>query len=78
MASWVVTCPSCRQEFVHSEIAESDSVFDSFGGPRKPDVGPEGAEMTCPSCRTSSVFKRHQLRYRRENRLKPSPDLGTY
>jgi hypothetical protein len=68
MDYWVLTCPSCQQEFVHSEVAERDSIFDSFGGPHKPDMDPEGTEMICPHCRSSSVFKRHELRYRRENR----------
>ena len=62
MPRWVVRCPSCQQDFTHSQIPRrelQDYYFD-----KKPEFPMGGTSLHCPNCRTVSIVKRHQLTYR--------------
>jgi len=62
MPHWILNCPLCRTEFIHSEIAMNLEMSE-LCFPRKPHVPSEGLRLECPSCRKSSVFQRDQLLY---------------
>jgi hypothetical protein len=61
MAHWVLLCPKCKVDFIHSAV-ESDAI--AWLG-AKPEFSDGGALLECPNCKESSVFAREQLRYRR-------------
>ena len=62
MPRWVLRCPSCQQEFTHTQI-HRDKLEDYYLEP-KPDFPQEGQPVQCPNCNSSAVFRRHQLTYR--------------
>ncbi len=62
MPRWVLHCPSCQQEFTHTQIEKgnlADHVFE-----RKPDFPANGLSIECPHCHNQSVFHRSELTYR--------------
>ena len=61
MAQWVLLCPECKFDFIHSEV-ESDAIAWLGAKPAFPEGG---ALLECPNCNKSSVFERQQLRYSR-------------
>jgi hypothetical protein len=67
MPHWVLSCPSCNQDFKHSEvqIKTEGKIDDPFVWVEAKPALPEGG-LECPNCKTSSVFERHQLRYSAE------------
>ncbi len=67
MPRWVLACPSCNQEFTHSEIDPSDRApqLDPFSWiDHKPELPEVGVKLACPNCREVSTYKRYQLTYR--------------
>jgi hypothetical protein len=66
MARWVLDCPDCNNEFVHSEIPESNSFIpDPFAGTAvKPEFPDGGQSVVCPNCKGTSPYQRYQLLYR--------------
>jgi hypothetical protein len=65
MPHWILHCPLCKTEFIHSEIAMNLEMAE-LCFPRKPIVPGEGLRLECPNCRNSSVFNRDHLVYSRE------------
>lgn len=68
MPRWVVNCPLCKKEFIHSEIERSileQAGRDPFGVLYKP----ADEKRICPNCGTESPFASHQLFYREGKRL---------
>jgi hypothetical protein len=72
MPRWILTCPGCSEEFTHSEVTSEGIPF--TWGERKPDIPDGGANLECPHCKKSAVYKRYQLIYRDT----ANPNLGTY
>jgi hypothetical protein len=66
MSRWVLLCPSCHQEFTHSQI-KRETLEDYFLGEIKPQFPESGLSISCPNCHTTSVYQRFQLRYRSED-----------
>jgi endogenous inhibitor of DNA gyrase (YacG/DUF329 family) len=66
MPRWVLNCPNCQQEFTHTQI-ERRSLQDYYLEP-KPDFPREGMSVQCPHCNASSIYQRHQLTYRADQR----------
>jgi hypothetical protein len=67
MQYWMLTCPKCRRDFVHSKIeltALEEARRDAFGILPKPPFALDGEKHICPECKTESVFQRHHLFYR--------------
>jgi hypothetical protein len=66
MARWVLNCPRCKQEFVHSDIpANVSTVRDLFVGfATKPEFPKGGVTMLCPNCKEMALYQRYQLVYR--------------
>jgi hypothetical protein len=67
MPRWVLGCPNCKQDFTHSKIdSESEPSFhDPFAWlGEKPKFPAAGVNLECPSCKTTSVYKRNELVYR--------------
>jgi hypothetical protein len=62
MASWVLNCPDCDFDFLHSTIRKS-SLGDFYLEP-KPEFPPEGRELECPNCGKKATYKRINLSYR--------------
>jgi hypothetical protein len=67
MPYWMLKCPKCSRDFVHTKIelaAIEDARRDAFRILPKPPFALDGEKQTCPECKTESVFQRHQLFYR--------------
>jgi hypothetical protein len=65
MASWVLNCPQCNTEIIHSDIPEFESsIPDPFEPVAKPEFPKGGLISVCPNCKVTTVFQRHQLIYR--------------
>ncbi len=64
MPRWVLTCPSCNQEFTHSQIEKRE--FQDFYFDKKPAFPNTGLAIDCPHCRARSVFQKSQLTYRED------------
>lgn len=64
MASWVLKCADCKQEFIHSTIRDNGKVSDLLLVPIKPDFPPAGTELACPHCSRSATYQRNDLNYR--------------
>ena len=64
---WVLVCPECSREFVHTEI-KNDAITatrDPLGWLDEKPAFPEGGlRVSCPSCKKSSIYQRYQLVYR--------------
>ena len=72
MPRWVLTCPECDEDFSHSEITIPQRIreFDPFTGVvTKPEFPVGGLKATCPACKKSSVYQRHELVYRVDSEL---------
>jgi len=61
MASWTLSCPSCRFTFVHS-IIEVKEAADYFL-PAKPDIAAGGAQFRCSNCGHVALYHRSDLIY---------------
>jgi endogenous inhibitor of DNA gyrase (YacG/DUF329 family) len=62
MTRWVLECPSCKQEIIHSLI-EKRTIADYFFD-KKPDFPDGGLTVDCPNCHKRSVFENRELAYR--------------
>jgi ribosomal protein L37AE/L43A len=63
---WTLTCPDCKKDFAHSNIAEDIKTWrlDPFAELLDKPVFPEaGASFECPNCKKNSVYHRYQLCY---------------
>jgi hypothetical protein len=65
MPYWVLDCPQCHKEFVHSEIDGEKKHHGLWALPSKPEFPEGGAKLDCPNCKQASLFQRFQLRYAR-------------
>lgn len=63
MAHWALTCPSCKKNFVHSQI-EKRGIEDYFLPEKKPKFPEDGLSIECPNCHATSVYQAHELFYR--------------
>ena len=61
MASWTLSCPSCRFNFVHS-IIEIKEIADYFL-PEKPYFTADAAQFRCSNCGHVAPYKRTDLTY---------------
>ena len=69
MPRWMLKCPKCSRDFVHTKIelaAIEEARRDAFRILPKPPFALEGEKQTCPECKTESVFQRHHLFYRED------------
>jgi len=64
MPRWIVYCPKCNYEILHSDVPKDGKLDPYVGTVQKPELPPEGQELECPNCKTNAVFQRHQLVYR--------------
>jgi uncharacterized protein YbaR (Trm112 family) len=67
MQFWMLSCPKCSRDFVHSKIelsAIEEARRDTFRILPKRLFALEGQKLTCPECKTESAFQRHQMFYR--------------
>lgn len=64
---WVLVCPECNREFVHTEI-QNDAMTatrDPLGWLAEKPPFPEGGLLvSCPNCKNASIYQRYQLVYR--------------
>jgi hypothetical protein len=60
---WVIDCRSCLASFVHSEVGKDRKLID-YLFPTAPELPPAGKEFECPSCKTSAIYTRQDLRFR--------------
>ena len=73
MPHWILNCPKCKQDFIHSEVAAESrrplhEPFD-WGIDEKPNFPDAGIKLKCPNCKRTSVYKRHQLIYRENSQI---------
>lgn len=61
MPRWVLNCPTCREDFTHSQSERR--TLDDWYLDKKPEFPREGRELQCPNCQTSTWFEKAQLRY---------------
>jgi hypothetical protein len=69
MPYWMLKCPGCKREFLHSTIelaAIEEAYRDPFKILPRPVFKSEGERRICPGCKEESVFQRHHLLYRDE------------
>jgi len=67
VSRWVLGCPKCGKEFMHSEIDSEhrSPLLDPFAWiGDKPEMPEAGVKLKCPNCSKVSVYKRYQLTYR--------------
>lgn len=62
MATWVLGCINCKNEFIHTKI--DDYKLLDFLDPLKPKIPEEGVEVRCPYCGQNRKYKRSHLMYR--------------
>ena len=62
MSYWVLGCPLCRMDFIHSEI-DGEEERELWALPSKPEFPEGGSSLACPNCKQTSLFQRFQLRY---------------
>jgi DNA-directed RNA polymerase subunit RPC12/RpoP len=62
MANWVLSCPHCSYEFVHSKI--NTSTLADYYLPPKPPFPEEGQKLACTNCGKESTFQQQQLTYK--------------
>jgi len=65
MPGWIVYCPKCSFEILHSEISKDERVDPWLSTAPKPEFPNGGQNLECPTCKIQTVFQRHQLIYRR-------------
>jgi predicted RNA-binding Zn-ribbon protein involved in translation (DUF1610 family) len=61
MATWILTCKNCGAEITCSQIG--DTLLD-YLIPARPNIPPEGVEYECPTCRTTSIYRRYERVFR--------------
>jgi hypothetical protein len=74
MLFWMLRCPACARNFVHSKIelaAIEEAYRDPFGVLQRPLFARLTENHTCPGCNLESVFHRQHLFYHDD-----SSDLG--
>jgi len=54
MSRWVLYCPECKRQFVHSEIPVNAPRF--LGVELKPEFPRGGLKMECPYCKKIRCF----------------------
>jgi hypothetical protein len=67
MPYWMLKCPKCSRDFVHTKIelaVVEEAHRDPYRVLPRPTFAPDGENHTCPGCKTESVFQRQQLFYR--------------
>jgi hypothetical protein len=65
MPRWILNCLNCHTEFTHTEIDPKRTFADYFLEP-KPEFPANGQKVECPNCKTSSVYQRYNLFYRKD------------
>jgi hypothetical protein len=69
MPYWMLKCPRCTRDFLHSKIelaAIEEAYRDPFKILPRPVFASEGERRICPGCKEEFVFQRHHLLYRDE------------
>jgi hypothetical protein len=61
MPNWMLSCPKCNRQFVHSAI-DAKTLESSFFSP-KPNFPTSGSELTCPNCQHKTIYQRVELTY---------------
>jgi ribosomal protein L37AE/L43A len=67
MPYWMLRCPNCARNFVHSKIelaAIEEAHRDPFRVVQRPVFAQMTEKHTCPGCNRESVFQRLHLFYR--------------
>jgi phage FluMu protein Com len=67
MPYWMLKCPECSRDFVHTKIEVTvieEARRDPFQILPRPTFAQGGENHACPGCKTESVFQRQQLFYR--------------
>jgi hypothetical protein len=65
MPYWVLHCPHCRKDFVHSEIDGEKEHHGLWALPSKPEFPEGGSWLECLNCNQTSLFQRFQPVYAR-------------
>jgi hypothetical protein len=60
---WILYCLQCNGVIVHSEIERESLGFAAYTNFTKPQFPDIGLSIVCPSCKSTSVYQRHQLVY---------------
>jgi len=71
MEQWVLNCRECNQDFAYTQdkltkTRAADDAFGWLGLEPKPDFPPDGLNLECPNCGTTSLYQRHQFLFRHD------------
>ena len=61
MASWVLGCKNCKEQFEHSPI---EDTLENFYFAVKPSVSADGESHDCPHCGHNTTYFNSDLLYR--------------
>ena len=64
MAHWVLHCPQCVKEIIHSEVSDQGPIDPFLSRTPKPEFPKGGLKLECPHCHCVCLFQRHQLTIR--------------
>jgi hypothetical protein len=67
MPYWMLKCPNCNRDFVHTKIELAvieEAHRDPFRVLPRPTFAQEAERHTCPGCKQESVFQPSHLFYR--------------
>ena len=65
MPYWILKCPQCKKDFVHSEINIDKEHYGLWALPSKPEFPEAGSWLECTNCKKTSLFQRFQLMFAR-------------
>jgi hypothetical protein len=66
MPYWMLKCPKCSRDFVHTKIELAvieEAHRDPYRVLPRPMFAQETENRTCPGCKQESVFQRHHMFY---------------
>jgi hypothetical protein len=65
MPYWILKCPQCKKDFIHSEINMDKEQYGIWPLPSKPEFPEGGSWLECLHCKQTSLFQRFQLKFAR-------------
>ncbi len=63
MPNWMLDCPECKKDFVHSKVMFAAGHQHPWDREPKPEFADGGVRLECPNCKAVSLYQRHQLTY---------------
>jgi hypothetical protein len=65
MPHWILKCPQCKKDFIHSEIDMEKQKYALWALPSKPEFPEGGSWLECANCKRTSLFQQSQLMFAR-------------